>query len=284
MTRVRNVQQLVEQNRARGIGSPVRTSLRGRGEARLTPKRGNTGTDSMVVRARRLLFVLLAALTLAGFWVLRVERIEVDGLHLAERETCEAAVVGALDHRWLTVDTAAIASRLRALPWIAEAQVHRRLPSSIEVDIVECRPVLRLEHEDAWFAVDPEARVMPVPEELDLSSLPALVGVRLDGDGFAEEDAPRVRSLLEDFESGGWPLTSPLVRVELLPESELRLRTDDGVDIRIDSARLRTSLESLAVAWPRLSPNAGDEIDLRFERQVVLARGTRADLRHGEEG
>ncbi|MGI8872184.1 MAG: cell division protein FtsQ/DivIB [Candidatus Limnocylindria bacterium] len=101
---------------------------------RRLPSAARLGAAAMLVAA----VAVLAALT-AGPW-LRVARASWQGERYTPTEQIAAAVQPATGHSLVTLDTAQLADRLRALPAVADARVDARLPDELRVEITEKRP------------------------------------------------------------------------------------------------------------------------------------------------
>ena len=107
---------------------------------------------------------------------LEVRHVEVTGTReLALLPVYQAALPGR-DNAMLTSDLAAIRDRLRALPWVADASVSRRLPDTLAIAITERRPVALWQHRQRLQAID----ITGVPLTHDrlerFAALPLVVG------------------------------------------------------------------------------------------------------------
>lgn len=89
----------------------------------------------------------LAIGVLAGaLWVFKADLFPVTRVvvtptsHVSDEQISQA--VGSLDGRdLLTIDTAAVTTRLRAIPYVREAHVYRRFPDALEVRLSEYAPI-----------------------------------------------------------------------------------------------------------------------------------------------
>ncbi|MFN2526652.1 MAG: cell division protein FtsQ/DivIB [Actinomycetota bacterium] len=133
-------------------------------------------------RARRWLVVgslLLAAGT--GAWatlwspLLRVRAVVVvGGDHTSSAEVARAAELDD-DDNLLFVSTRAVARAAQSLPWVEDAVVQRRLPSTVRVVISEREPALILLSSGSRWTIDGGGRVLSVGEAEP--GLPVLAGV-----------------------------------------------------------------------------------------------------------
>lgn len=107
---------------------------------------------------------------------LEVRHVEVTGTReLALLPVYQAALPGR-DNAMLTSDLTAIRDRLRAIPWVADASVSRRLPDTLAIAITERRPVALWQHRQRLQAID----ISGVPLTHDrlerFAKLPLVVG------------------------------------------------------------------------------------------------------------
>jgi cell division protein FtsQ len=109
----------------------------------------------------------------AGF---EVRHVEVHGVANAPRLAVVTAALEGPTNSMLLVDLSAARARLRALPWVADASVTRRLPDTLIVDIVERRPVALWQFHHHLAAVD-RSGVALTGDRLDrFTKLPLIVG------------------------------------------------------------------------------------------------------------
>jgi len=196
VTRRSRPQQLEGRGGARRVRTDPRISRRRRAIAR--------------ARARRLLMGGSIVLALGvGAWamlwspLLKVRVVVVVGAqHTSSEEVAQAAELTA-DDNLLFVSTGAVARAAQSLPWVEDAVVQRRLPSTVRVVISERDPALILMSSGSRWTIDSSGRVLSVGEaEPDL---PVLAGV----------DLPRIKA--------GMRLTDDAVR-DALRSSECLLR------------------------------------------------------------
>jgi cell division protein FtsQ len=100
-------------------------------------------------RKRKLLTVLvtllvLAAATWGAFWspLLSVRDVKLTGAtHTTAEEVAAAAGLGP-DDNLLLLSAGEVVEAARSLPWVADAEVERRLPGTVKVRVVERKPAL----------------------------------------------------------------------------------------------------------------------------------------------
>lgn len=134
----------------------------------------------------------------AGF---RVQGIEVTGTKRLDPMTVYAVVLEQKSRAIPLVDVEGVRQRLLAYPWIADAQVSRRLPDKLVVNIVEREPAAIWQHDGTLTLIDADGRPLQAIAANAMPNLPLVIG---DG---ANEQAPAYRVLLEAA-----PALRPMVR------------------------------------------------------------------------
>lgn len=134
----------------------------------------------------------------AGF---RVQGIEVTGIRRMDPMTVYAVVLQQKSRALPLVDVADVRERLLAYPWIADAQVSRRLPDKLVVHIVEREPAAIWQNEGALTLIDPDGRPLEAVSAQAMPNLPLIIG------SGANAQAPAYRALLEAA-----PALRPMVR------------------------------------------------------------------------
>ena len=109
----------------------------------------------------------------AGF---EVRHVEVHGVATGPRLAVIAAALEGPTNSMLLVDLTAARARLRALPWVADASVSRRLPDRLIVDVIERRAVALWQFQHRLAAID-RAGVPLTADRLErFAALPLVVG------------------------------------------------------------------------------------------------------------
>lgn len=280
MTRVRHLDDLLEKNRTRHLGTArTRSGLTGRDGLPLRARRTPRSRESFAVQVARGLVVIAVGVLVIGLWQHQVQKIVVEGLVLGPVERVHEACAPLLGQRWLTIDTAAAAVRLRTEPWFEHVEFERRAPASVVVRLSEAQPLFRVQIEDRRLAVDAHGCLLPYADSLDLDALPLLRGVAVEHDALRAVDRARVHDFVVALGQAPWPWEGGLAAVELREPHVTELTTRGGVLLRLDDRDLVAQLRAADAAWGRLSLAPGDRLDLRFRRQVVLARA--ASAAHG---
>ncbi|WP_416907982.1 MAG: cell division protein FtsQ/DivIB [Polymorphobacter sp.] len=107
---------------------------------------------------------------------LEIRHVEVRGLEQVPRLAVYEAVLAGPSNPMLATDLAAIRMRLRAMPWVADASVSRRLPDTVVVDVRERKPVALWQNDGRFHLIDITGRVLASDGLDEFAALPLVVG------------------------------------------------------------------------------------------------------------
>jgi hypothetical protein len=222
-------------------------------------------------------------------WVLarfELEAVAARGLSWLSPSDVARAAGLAPGQRLAEVDPASVEARLRAHPWIRDAQVQALPPGRLLVDVVERRPAALAAQGGSLWVVDEAGEAFAegpagLAEELPLLHVPA---------GAAPETCAALRR-------EGLRVAARLAAHGLPPAAEIWLgpgERGDGVALRLRGSQARVvlgtaPLEPRLAALARLLVQAPEEaraaarIDLRFADRAVLS-GRPADGGEGGGG
>lgn len=231
---------------------------------------------------RRLAKPFVVALLLVGSpvalmaWVLTapefsLREVRIDGAMRVDRGWIEGELEMLRGQPLFEVPIELVEGRLAAHPWIRTAQVRKRLPDQLLVEVIERRPVALLRGDGELRFVDAEGVAFAgYDPAIGLSDLLVLSGSSRPADLRAAIRAATVAARLLP-ESG-----STLSEVEFVSERELRLYCAAlPFPLVVSVERLEAGLESLRDRLPELEPHFESvrAIDLRFERYIVVQPG-----------
>lgn len=123
------------------------------------------------------LFCVVAFLVLRSTDVFALKRVMAVGAEQVTREQLVSATAGAMGRSLLSLSTAEIEQALLGLPYVESVAVRRVFPDTLDIRLVECRPVARLragQGEETWLVSD-SGRVMENADPALLTDLPLLV-------------------------------------------------------------------------------------------------------------
>lgn len=116
----------------------------------------------------------------AGRAGLRVDRIEITGLKRMDRMSVYAVALEQESRAMPLVDLAATRDKLLRYGWIADAQVSRRLPDTLLVNIVERQPAAIWQDNGQLSLIDAEGVLLAPVDPADMPDLPLRIGPGAD--------------------------------------------------------------------------------------------------------
>lgn len=249
---------------ADGAGDDVAGRRRRRGARTQRPSLGG--------QLLRLGLAVVIASVALGIWNLRVTEVSVRGARLSDRAHARAVAAPLLDQRWVGADLGAVGEGLRALPWVRDARVRRALFSRVEIELLEHAPLFRtVDAEGRPMVLTRSGEVLEAPRGLDLAALIALEPPRLEEGTLVEEDRRRLGGLLDVMDSRPWPFDRPWTGVDLRGPGGVTLFLEGGSQVWLGDENFGRRLERLRVSHAQWRDRLPGRIDLRFDRQIVVA-------------
>ncbi len=256
---------------ADGHAAPVDAALDPRFRERRIAVRKDAGRRRL---KRLVLLVAVAAVALAGVVVLRSPVLDVDEIsvvgagHLTPDDIREASGVdrGA---PILLADLGAAAADVRALPWVASADITRDLPGRVHIEVREREPVAVLSGAGTAALVDVEGRVL---ERTEGASTPFVQVVAPDA-----PPAPGSTvgpDLVAAIELAGRLRVNPAGTVAAVHvEGGLRLELVDGAEVDLgDASALDAKVEAFRTVHARVDRSCLATIDLTVPTHPVVTR------------
>lgn len=192
---------------------------------------------------------------------LEIRHVEVTGLQQVPRLTVYEAVLAGPSNPMLATDLAIVRDRLRALPWVADASVSRRLPDTIVVNVSERKPVALWQHNGRFHLIDITGRVL-AQDGLDaFASLPLVVGAGANTE---------IGALLDLAAAA--PTLAPHVEAAVLVGQRrwnLKFKSGETLALPDTPASARRALQRFAAL----------EADLPADQKLLGGRFERFDLR-----
>jgi cell division protein FtsQ len=203
-----------------------------------------------------------------------VSEVSVEGVrYMTEAEAVEAAAIPPGASVW--DDLAVFESRLEAHPLVADAEVHRRLPDRLAMEIVEREPVGLLPA-PVLTPVDREGRVLPIDPLGSRMDLPLLQPRSASSEeDLAPEQVAVLAGELDRLESLDPAVHASVSEVAFDPWGGVLLHlAEPEVTLRywppLSPAGLNDALVVLTDAIDRHPDRALLSVDLRFAEQVVV--------------
>ncbi len=173
----------------------------------------------------------------------------------------------------VAVDPTDAAGRLEQLPWVAEAEVRRRWPGTVEITLRERQAVAQVAYPDRGWALVAGDGVVVEERDTRTAEVPVVEGVAPGADpGEAVVDeagvAVRVAAALPEA------LAERVAEVELSAGAEVRLVLESGAVVRVGDAadELGPKLTALVALADEVDLGAVEVIDVRVPTAPVLTR------------
>jgi cell division protein FtsQ len=231
-----------------------------------------------VVRVSLVAGLAVAGLAAAGRALVRssyftVQRLTVTGNERLSPGEAADLLHGLRGQNILRADLEAWQDRLTRSPWVRSAELHRVLPSTVEVEIVERVPLAIGRAGDRLHLVDDRGEIIdeygPEYAELDLPIVDGLVS--------GEKDQRWARAALVGRLVGALSARPELLRmvsqIDVVdPRDAVAILENDPARVHLGDREFIARLESYLELRPALQARVPviDYVDLRFESRVFV--------------
>ncbi len=223
-------------------------------------------------RARIGLMILLALAALAALErspLVAIEQVEVVGTERLEpREVLERAEVE-LGSSTVRLRPAEVEARVATMPLVRAATVRRLDPLTVQIDVVERTPALRLQGRDTAVLLDRDGVVI---DEAGGEDLP-VVQVRAPAPelGSRVGEYPAVANAHAVWQGLSGPLRASVVQYEASGPDELTLWLTSGVEVAFGRAeRLDEKVRALGAVLEDVGATPVERVDVRAPRAPVV--------------
>jgi len=212
---------------------------------------------------------------------LRIESIRVKGTRIVNPQAVIAQCGVHVGDALYGIDLFAAKRRAMANPFIADVQIHRIIPGTLEIGVVERKPVALL-NAGELYAIDREGVVLASANHLrspDLLDLPILSGIGVKnpvavGNAMSDPNLLELLSVLDAVKRVNETLLQRISEFSVSPTGEIILYTVDGaVPILFGHGDVVRKVAVLNTFWDRFIRQEGasqlEYLDLRFNDQVV---------------
>ncbi|SMF71024.1 cell division protein FtsQ [Tistlia consotensis] len=203
-----------------------------------------------------------ATLQLTGDLGLKVRDVLVEGRSHTESDQ----LLGLLGVRRgmpiLAFDPGQARERLDQLPWVADAEVERRLPDTLFIRLIEKTPLALWQHDGKITVIDTRGDVIPGVSPGRFSKLLLVVG---------EDAAPHAAELIEML-NGEPDLAGKVTAAIRVGDRRWNLRLDGNIDVRLPE-------DGAPAAWSRFAQMVRQEhlldhdvavVDLRLPDRLIV--------------
>lgn len=201
-----------------------------------------------------------------GVWLadagLALGRIEIEG----RVHTSDAALLAAVGAQRgapiLSIDPDAVRERLRAIAWVRDAEVRRRLPGTLEIRLVERTPFAIWQHQGTHVVIDRDGVVLAESGLQQFGPLPLVVGAGA---------APRAAEILDLV--ARTPAVNERFRAAVrVADRRWNIRLSSGADVLLPEGAEAPALERLSSlqASHALLDKGLAAVDMRLPDRLVL--------------
>jgi cell division protein FtsQ len=214
--------------------------------------------------------------------LLQVERIVITGNHRLSNGEVLAMMDGLRGRNILSVRLDDWRQRVLACPWVEQATVHRSLPSTIEVAVVERYPIATARLGEELYLVDDQGAVIdeygPRYADLDLPILDGLgpvLGKQPDLDAKRAQLAARLLAAVH----GKPELERRISQLDVSdPHDAVVIVDGDTAKVRLGEEQFLERLQAYVDLAPTLKERVPeiDYVDLRFGERVYVGSQAQA--------
>jgi cell division protein FtsQ len=186
--------------------------------------------------ARQIAEAQLGLLNLSATAGFKVEDLQVSGRDSIPKDLIVTTLGIERDMPILSFDPDLARERLRALNWVKDATVLRRLPNVVAVKLIEHEPLALWQHAEEISLIDQDGEVIPGVEVERFAHLPLIVG---DG---APAHAGALLDMLEDEPT----LKSRVTAAIWVAERRWNLQIDGAIKVRLPEIGPAKAIAQLA--------------------------------------
>jgi cell division protein FtsQ len=220
-----------------------------------------------------------ARVVLTSRWFL-VRQIAVHGTSRLTPQDVEALVSDLRQENILAVNLARYSKQIGDSPWIAGVTLHRQLPATVVIDVIERVPMVFAHLGDRLFLVDPAGVIIDEvgPQYRDLD-LPVVDGLSPAGEAAGSPvDAWRV-ALVGRFLSAlsaAPALRARVSEIDVADPHDITVQLEgDPTVVKLGDERFVDRLERYLALVPALRRTLAnvEYVDVRFDNLFVMPRG-----------
>lgn len=242
---------------------PVKGATRKTAAAKM-PRKPSAWLNRIIILAGAGVVMVAALQAFITLQAIPVQRIAVTGeLEHTQTEAIQDMIQPALVGGFLRADLQRIRQQLEELPWIYQANVQRRWPSSLEIHVIEQLPIARWG--DSGF-LNHEGEVFQSGSNLDGQALPLLQGPA----GSAKALMAGYQRIVEILA----PLHLEVAQLALDERGQVEVMLEGGMQLVLGSDDFLERMHRfVAIYRSQLAARAGDieRVDLRYETGVAVA-------------
>ena len=187
--------------------------------------------------------------------LLRVREIRFHGLLHARPEELLSLLPAARGDHLLAIDPGAAEAALRRHPWVASAEVHRRLPPALDIEVVEHQPAALVDL-GGLYLVDSRGAVFKRAAPGDGLDLPVVTGIEreawVDRRAEVEPLLAGALALVDRWTARKLEGAAAISEIHVDPDFGTTVVTADGTEVRLGQQDLEEKLDRLCRLLPAL--------------------------------
>jgi len=154
---------------------------------------------------------------------------------------------------------ARVQQELKALPWVASAQVQRRWPGALEINLAERQPLATWQGKGV---IDTEGKLFFPPNVAAVQGLPNFLGSQEMIDTMVDTYLLILSSLK--------PIGLAVSSLEIMPDRGWRAIIDNGMTIILGQNELAERLSRFVTAYDKIVGEKPSIVDLRYTNGLAI--------------
>jgi len=190
--------------------------------------------------------------------------LELDGsFERVNAEQVRSMLAPVVDTGFFAVNLVEVRAAASEVPWVADVQARKVWPDTIQVKIIEHRPVAHW-RDDQMISSGGQAFRINGPQ---IQGLPVLLG--------PEQRVDAVVKMWREMNEALAPLGKDITRLELQQRGAWVAELNNGVTLYLGREAVLERLQRFVVSWPDLARKNGDQpfdIDLRYTNGFAVGK------------
>lgn len=202
----------------------------------------------------------------AGF---RVDQIYVRGRNRTDKDTLLSIINIRQGDPIFITDPDMAARMVEKLHWVKKANITRRLPDQIHIDLVEHQPLALYQHKKKLHVIDESGNIIPDQDVSQFSHLPMVIGPS------ANDQAASLFSMLA-AEPG---ILADVDHANWIGRRRWNIHLKNGVTIKLPEEDTPLALARYASlsAKPQFQADQISSVDLRYSDRAVITQRDPSD-------
>lgn len=227
----------------------------------------------------------------ASAHMLQIDRIVIRGNDRLSQGEVLAVLNGLRGQSVMWTDLDTWRRRLLASPWVRDAALRRALPSTIEVMIVERRPICVGRINGEMYLVDEHGVIVdqygPQYADLDLPIVDGLAAIQADSGSMTDESRAELAARLIAALKAKPDVARRLSQIDVTDlHNASVILTGDGARIQLGDDQFLSRLQSYLTLADALRERMADidYVDLRFDDRIYVRPVAASGARRGKPG